>query len=1228
LDDPTQLISSVKEHLRGVPRRGIGYGLLRHITPEPDTTENGEQLRALRGLPTPQVLFNYMGAVDGGAAAGEDSDDLLARQLPDELAGPSTGPEKGRARSHLLQIEASQTDDGRMVFEWYYSANMHHADTVQRLADGHVSALRELIGHCLNPDAGAFTPSDFPLARVDQQTLSGLERVAPQMTDVYPLAPMQQGMLFHVLQAPDGVGVYWAQGLYEFTGQVDAAKLRRAWQLVVDRHPALRTGFVWEGVPEPLQVVHANVTVPFEVHDWSGYDENEQRVRLDGLLESDRGLGFDLTEPPLLRVYVMNRGDGRWWMVWVLFQGLCDGWSLPVVLDEVHTAYDGLLRGAQLELPPVRPYRDFIQWLADQDPEVARDFWREYLAGFDAPTPLPVDRAAADHWAQDRRRLELTEGGTRALQALARRARVTLSTVIQAGWALLLSRYSGQRDVVFGLTVSGRPPQLSGMESMVGLFINTLPLRADVSPDETFIEWLRRLQDTQLEAQRFDFTSLSEIQKAAHVSPGTPLFDSVLVVGNYPQEQRPVTDEPDDPGQELGEVGGLDSIEQSNFPLMLAADLDRTLSIEAEFSTAAFDGTTVERLLGQLEVLFGAVAADPEMEVGRVPLQSADEGRRLLRLGDAAGASAAGPMPVVERVRLWAQMSPDVVAVVCGDERLTFAELWERSGRLAGVLAGQGVRAEVGVGVALGRSVDLVVAFVGVLRAGGVYVPLPAGYPAERLSLMAADGGVEVVITDGTRPDTEAAGRTVVRIDLLPESSAVDAVVDEDSAAYVAFTSGSTGVPKGVLVSHRGLAGYAAAWEETLAGLDDERGPMLSMSGVGFDVSVGDLTRGLCLGRGVVLLPETEGVSVETLHEVIARHRVGIAEIVPGVLLRELAAWAREAGCLDSLRVVISGTDVWRWDALVGAVGTVAPNAVPGNVYGVTEAAIDSLFMPLTDGAGADDSLVPVGRPLPGARALVLDEHMQPTAIGVPGELFIGGGGVARGYANRPELTAERFLADPFRPGERLYRTGDRARWNAVGNVEFLGRVDEQVKIRGFRIEPGEIEAALAEHPAVRDAIVVARDDGPGGKRLVAYLVPGSADADLDVAEAREFLRSRLPGYMVPAAFVVLDQGLPLTANGKVDRRALPAPEAVAEPAGEYLPPRTAAERALAEVWQQVLGLERVGVEDNFFELGGDSILSLQIVARARAAGLRVEIADVFARQTVAALAAVAREVD
>ncbi|WP_191296541.1 non-ribosomal peptide synthetase, partial [Lentzea cavernae] len=1175
-------VKAVKEQLRAVPRRGVGYGSLRWL--------HGE----LADAPERPVLFNYLGS---GAGTG----DLLRRELPVALRGAATA---GRGtRSHVLNLEVTRTADGQLQVEWHYSADLHEDATVERLAATYRRELEALVAHCRSGVSG-LTPSDFPLASLAQGEVDRLAARFPALADVYRLAPVQSGMLFGVVGAPAEDGLYWGQGIYELTGTVNADRLAGAWRTVIARQAALRSGFVWEGVSEPVQVVLADVDVPLQVHDWSDLDAETQHARLRELLAQDRALGFDLAAPPLTRLYLVDRGLGQHWLVWGLYQGLCDGWSLPVVLDEVLTAYDGA------SLAPARSYREFIAWLDGRDPGESESFWRSYLDGFEAPTPLPVDRLAANHYAQDRRRTHLDADVTAGLVELARRERVTLSAVVQAAWAKVLSASSGEDEVVFGLTVSGRPPELAGVESTVGLFINTLPVRTAVPADVPFTSWLRELRDNQAAVQRFEYTPLVDAQRWSSVPGGRALFDSIVVLRNYPGGQSRVAD------FELSPL--LDSVEQGNYPLTFAVDVEAELKIEAEFSTAAFDAVTVERVLDQLVVVLTAVVRQPELVVRDVPLQRPEQAAALVAWGESREPATERPVP--DLIDDWARISPEV-AVVCGAESLTFAELGFRAEALAGRLQQAGVVVGSRVAVLVPRGVELAVAFQGVLRSGGVYVPVNPGLPADRLAFLLADAGATVAVTTAALAGELAGFAEVLVLDDSPGFGALPVHIDPEALAYVAYTSGSTGRPKGVAVTHAALSSYVAGWREGLADLGGP-GTVLSMSGPGFDVSIGDMTRALAFGRTVVFLPHDEHVTVESLHETLVDHEVEVAEIVPGMLLRDLAAYCREAGPVKSLRLVISGTDMWTHDALTTAVAEVAPNAVPGNVFGVTEAAIDSIFHPVGEDHPA--AVVPIGTPMAGARAVVVDSAMRPVPVGVPGELLVGGSGVAQGYVGRPDLTAERFVPDVFGgPGGRLYRTGDRARWRADGTIEFLGRVDEQVKIRGYRVEPGEVEVVIGDHPGVRDVVVVARDGGPhGGKRLVAYVV--AEDFEVTGSVLRAWLRERVPDYLVPSVFVALER-LPLTPNGKVDRRGLPEPEpeTVAE---TYVAPRTAVEETLAAVWSGVLGVERVGVHDNFFELGGDSILSLQIVARVRAADLGVDVADVFAHQTVAELALAVRE--
>ncbi|SER28292.1 non-ribosomal peptide synthase domain TIGR01720/amino acid adenylation domain-containing protein [Lentzea albida] len=1005
--------------------------------------------------------------------------------------------------------------------------------------------------------------------------------------DMYPLAPVQQGMLFHVLEAQSDKGVYWAQGLYEFDGVLDLGAMRRAWESVVARHAVLRTGFVWEGVPEPLQVVMGDVQVPFEVHDWTAVAD--QKAALDELLARDRAQGFDLTKPPLMRVHVINDGTSHHRMVWALYSGLCDGWSVPVVLEEVGATYDAFCRGTTPDLEPVRPYRDFIAWLGKRDRAEAEAFWRDYLAGFDAPTALPVDHSVRDHWAQGRRHAELPEALTTSIMDLARRRRVTPSTVVQAAWALLLSAYSGDDEVVYGLTVSGRPADLPGVESMVGVFINTLPVRVRISWERTFADWLGELQANQVAVQRYEFTALSDIKRWSELPRGSGVFDSIVVFGNYPQA---LLSEEDEESDDEDRFGALDSIEQVNYPIAFAVDLEDTLKIEAEFSTGAFDEATVDRLLAQLQEVLSAAVARPEQLVREVtPAPVTGWG-----VGPVADEEFVG---LAERFRRAVGEFGERVAVRDGSGELTYAELGERVARVASGLSAAGVREETRVGLWFERSVDLVVAILAVTQVGGTYVPLDPALPHGRLRDVQAAAGVELVVSRG---DYALEGPRVVELAELENAPAepfAPASVPE-RLVYTMFTSGSTGVPKGVEVTEAGVV--RVVLDPAVAARPGD--VVAHMAAVSFDASTWEIWTALLTGATLAVAPANLAERLDVA-KLFAQHDVTLSFMTTG-LFHQLAD--TDPAVFSGHRKVLAGGEAMS-PVQARKVLDANPAVAIYNMYGPTESTVYASYHDMHTGRLGPSS-VPIGTALRGLRFHVLDRWLQPTPVGVPGELYIGGTGLARGYAGRADLAAERFVADPYVPGARMYRTGDLVRWGADGAVDFVGRTDDQVKIRGFRVEPGEVEHVLAGHPDVANAAVIVND-----KRLIAYVV-----STAEPAELRRFLAERLPEFLVPSAVVPVDE-FPLNSNGKLDVRALPDPGAP-ESSTAYEPPSTEAERTLAEVWTQVLGVDRVGVHDNFFELGGDSIVSLQIVSRARAAGLRLEIADLFTHQTVRELAA------
>ncbi|HEY2291009.1 MAG TPA: amino acid adenylation domain-containing protein [Thermoanaerobaculia bacterium] len=1176
-DGAREAIRAVKESLRAVPGRGLGHGLLRYLA-GPETADR------LAALPTPQVSFNYLGRLDAAREGG------LFAFAPEAVRGTAGEIPAG---APLFAIDALVLD-GRLRVSWSYDPGRHLPATAERLARGFLAEIAALVEHCRSLEAGGFTPSDFPLAGLDQEALDRLLGRDRGVEDLYPLAPMQEGMLFHSLYAGEGADLYFEQFTAVLAGPLDEAAFAAAWQRAVERHAALRTGFLWHGVERPLQLVRRAVEIPWTSEDWRDLAPTDAEARWRGLLAADRARGFDLGRPPLLRIALARTGEEERRLVWSTHHILFDGWCFSLLLNEVFALYEAAAAGREARLPAPRPYRDYIAWLGRRDEGEALERWRRMLEGFTAPTPVPFDLPGALNRAHGgrpedyrERTIELPAPLARALEALAQRLRVTLNTVVQGAWALLLSEYAREPDVVFGAVVSGRHPELPGVESMVGLFINTVPVRAVVPRGEPFAAWLPRLQADQLELRQHEWTPLAEIQKLVDLPPGEPLFASLLVFENYPF--NPASD-----GSGGLRVESAALAERTNYPLTLTVVARGSLSLRLT-ADRRFEPATVRRLLAHLERLLEGLADAPEAPPACLPLLSAAERHQLT--AEWSGAADVHPSRATIPALFAAQAArtPDAVAVVCGEAEITYAELDRRARRVAGRLLRRGVAPETRVAVAAERSLALIPRLLGILQAGCAYLPVDPALPEERRRFLLEDAGaISLDPEEGLEEGEEALE--------LP-------AIFPGQLAYVIYTSGSTGVPKGVEVTHGNVA-------RLVTGAADYAplGPgetLLQVCNVAFDVSTFEIWVPLLNGGRVAVFPGRP--ELDELARAIVRHGVSTLWLTTG-LFHQMVEERLEA--LRPLRRLLAGGD-----ALAPAPVRRALAGLPGctliDGYGPTENTAFTTRHVMTSAGLADERLaatVPIGRPLRGTTVHVLDESLRPVPVGVWGELCTGGEGVARGYLARPALTAERFVPDPWGEGGRLYRTGDVVRWRPDGLLEFLGRRDGQVKIRGFRVELGEIEAALAAVPGVREAVVLARSDrsdrsvgSPADRRLVAY-VTGDATAE----ELRQSLRERLPDSMIPAAFVFLDR-LPLTPSGKVDRRALPSPDPAAGRAREHVAPANAVEESLAAACAEVLGLERVGMRDNFFALGGHSLLATRLVTRLRDRfGLDVPLQTVF----------------
>ena len=1013
---------------------------------------------------------------------------------------------------------------------------------------------------------------------------------------IYPLSPMQQGMIFHTIEAPNS-GVYCEQLTCIIEGNLNVLAFERAWQEIVRRHSVFRTLFLWENRQKPLQVVRNSVKLPWVNSDWRNLEHEVQQQSLESFLRDDRLRGFALERAPLMRCTLIQLSEETYQFIWTHHHLLIDGWCLSIILDEVFTFYEAFKQGQTLDLPSPRPYREYINWLQKQNSEGAKPFWEEELLNITAPTPLIVERAKKNNISQieqgdNRFELLLSASLTDSLSTLTQRNCLTLSTLIQGAWAILLNRYSNESDVIFGATVSGRPVELEGVENMVGLFINTLPVRVKIDRETQVLSWLKKLQQRQVERAEYSYTPLVEIQGWSNIPRGLPLFESLVVFENYPIDASLAT------GKGDLQINQIETFDRTNYPLTLEVMPAEKLSLQISYDRSRFEADTIKRMLGHLTNLLESIATNPEQSISQLSLLSPAERHQLLFEWNETKAKYPKEKCIHQLFEEQVELTPDAVAVVFQEQQLTYKQLNDKANQLANYLQKLGVAPEVLVGICVERSVEMVVGLLGILKAGGAYVPLDPNYPPERLSYMLADSGVKVLLTQQSL--LESLPHSQAEVICLDEDwgaisqhqkENLDARVGAENLAYVIYTSGSTGKPKGTMILHSGMVNYLS-WCTKAYNVADGEGSTVNSS-IGFDATITSLFSPLLVGGKVVLLPE-EG-EIEALKAALCSGtNFSLVKITPAHLKILSHLFASEEVTIENQAFIIGGEalsdkQTYFWQQY-------APQMRLINEYGPTETVVGCCIYEVGKKA-VTGSNIPIGRPISNTQIYILDSQLQPVPIGVPGELYIGGDGLARGYHKHPELTRAKFIPNPFNncQSDRLYKTGDLARYLPDGNIEFLGRIDNQVKLRGFRIELGEIEASLNSHPQIQQGVVIATEDHPGNKRLVAYVV--WSDESLSANKLREFLKSKLPEYMVPSAFVTLDN-LPLTPNGKVDRQSLPAPdgEIIREP--EYVAPRTAIELQLTQIWSEVLNITLVGVQDNFFELGGHSLLAVRLISQ------------------------------
>lgn len=1197
----SERVRDTKHYLQNVPQLGIGFGLLRYLS------EDFDLRQYLAGIEHQAIGFNYLGQF-----RNDDSATFILAEAAEpvgvehELAGP---------RPHAIDINGVHAD-ARLRFTWTYSEALHRRETIERVAQAFCKALEDMADESSIDLVNPYTAGDFQLAKLSPADIDQLFALAgTNATRVYPLSPTQQGMLFHSELSRDS-GAYVMQFGCQIEAPFSPNIFEQAWQSVMDRHDSLRLMTMTRESGDPLQVILQSVKLPWMSLDWRGKSRDQVEADWQNLLVTDRRRGFDASQAPLMRCALVQIADSQWNFLWTHHHILTDGWCLSILLKEVLQIYDALLSGTPLALHQPPPYENYIAWLLSQDQDAAKQYWTERLAGLEQPTLIGIDQQTNGTPRQKTESnsfrsltLEVSGSDYQQLSDQMRSAGLTLSLAVQAAWAALLHRYSNQTDVIFGATVSGRPPELSGVEQMVGLFIATVPVRIEVSPSLNVRELLFQLRDDQLQREAYTHLPLPEIQRASGLDHRRELFDSIVVFENYPVDQAL-----------SGEANALNVTnvhfaEQTNYAISLTVQATSSLSMMLSWPEGRFDEGAIQQLSQNLVGLLKTLPNMMSHEVGNWTSKTFDVSalawqHSQLNAGLKLPHFVSVLPTLLEQFEQQVRQRPLAPAITHGSVTLSYEQLSKRSQDLAFALQNAGVGRGDRVAVLLPRNIDLLASLLAVMRIGAAYVPIDPGYPLERIESMLTDCAATIAITDLPVKVTALDPASVTR-EMSDGTFAI--ATDPADVAYMIYTSGSTGKPKGVQVTHANLSNFLNAMTKR-PGLSNQD-KLLAVTTVSFDIAALELYLPLWNGAHIVLADREAALDGSMLRSLLEQYAIDVMQATPTTwrLLLE-SGWHGE-----TLSRVLCGGEGLAGDL---AQKLCALDLTVWNLYGPTETTIWSTAHRVT----LDQTTlthIPIGsqsgNAIDNTSLYIVDAFDNPVPLGMPGELLIGGDGVAVGYFNRPALTAERFVPNAFddRAGARLYRTGDRVWFDNAGTLHCLGRLDFQVKIRGFRIEPGEVEATIRQYKGVKQCVVSVWEPAVDDHRLVAYVVTDSPD--LSMHDLRQWAISQLPAHLLPADWIVLD-ALPLTPNGKIDRKSLPSPQQ--QDRQSSLAPRTDTERLVAELYEQVLGLTNVGALDDFFDLGGHSLLAGRLAVRiSNQLSVQLPISALFEHSVVSSLA-------
>jgi amino acid adenylation domain-containing protein/non-ribosomal peptide synthase protein (TIGR01720 family) len=1195
-------VKEIKERLNRVPGKGIGYGILKYLTRE-------VYKRDIKFKQKPRISFNYLGQFDADV-------NRMSFSIAEEPVGKCQS-EKGERVYELDVTGMIIRKQLRMTV--VYNREQYKTETMEIFLDNYKGELRRLIDYCAAREKFEPTPCDLTYRELSIPEVDRLNRKY-SLTDIYPLTPLQEGMLFHNLYNKQS-SAYFEQFSYRLSGRLDISLVEKSINRLFERYEILRTAFVYEGLPRPLQIVLRERKVDFYYEDVSGIAPVEERERyIREYKEKDRRRSFNLSNGVLMRAAVLKTDMEEYEFIWSFHHILMDGWCIGILNNEFLQVYNCCLHNREWRPTGVKPYRIYIQWLEEQDKKAPAEFWKNYLADYEESAGLPKSKtgpaAPAEGYKLDHVVFTLEKEKIHDLKRIAGSRRATLNILLQSAWGILLAKYNGKRDVVFASVVSGRPYEIEGVESMVGLFINTIPVRIRFHPGATFDHLLRRTSEEAVQCKPHHYYPLAKIQAQTRLKQH--LLDHLFVFENYPiaeQIDGVIVDDKEPRGVKA-DLSRIDTFEQTDYDFGVVVSGGKQLTVSLDFNANVYEKPMLQRVARHLNLLLEEIIARPDRVIDQAAIISEEEKHQILYEFNDTRSDYPADKTIHELFEEQVERTPDRVAIIHLSIQITYNELNKHSNRLASYLREKGVQSDIIVGIKIERSIEMIVGILGILKAGGAFLPLNPGYPQKRIDYMLKDSAAKVLVTTSTLTVEVEKLRSweVKRISLeeifkispgfsQPLNLSTSQLPGSSNLAYVIYTSGTTGLPKGAMINHASLMNQCTWHIRYYDVTGNDRSTQYA--GIGFDAMIFEIFPYLVGGAALYIISDDIKLDIPALKKYYNKNHITITFLSTQFCQQ----FMEEETETPSLRAIITGGEKLN--------RFIKRNYRLYNNYGPTEntvvAAVYSVEKPQDN--------IPIGKPIQNNRIYILDKNsLQPQPIGVPEELCIAGDSLARGYLNRPELTAEKFLQLTLNTKHlTLYKTGDLARWLPDGNIEFLGRMDSQVKIRGFRIELGEIESRLQEIPAVKEACVIDREKKSGEKYLWAYLVPEKPLEPLNPTEVRNILGKHLPDYMVPARFIPVER-IPLTPNGKIDKQALLAREFT--PTTDYVAPKNKTEKIIAGIWKEVLELEKVGANDNFFEAGGTSLDVIQVTTRMKKALNRdIPVVHLFQYPTVSALA-------